>query len=220
VLPPCQREPAQLRPLVQRYLTARSAAYRAAVDYLQKLEPVSELTGLIGLVAQAGGMLEASLHWLLWELKGEGDRTNYGKNPGVKALLDWSEPLVKDGRVAESVRDDALEALSAARAANGRRNDVVHGVWLEGEEAHHNWQERRGGPVMNSFTLDSLREVLADLARADLRVMALARLVRVADGRPVPVPSYELEEQLRGEFDLHGFRSLQLHRYRDRGWQD
>lgn len=73
---------------------------------------------------------------------------------------------------------------------------------------------------MNSFTLGDLREVLADLARADLRVMALARLVQVADGRPVTVPSYELEEQLRGEFDLRGFRSLQLHRYRDRGWQD
>jgi hypothetical protein len=191
------------------------------VDDLRKLEPVSELTGLIGLVAQAGGMLEASLHWLFWELKGEGDRTDYGKtNPSVAALLKWSEPLIVDGGVADSVRDDALKALAAARTANGRRNDVVHGVWLEGEEAHHNWQERRGGPVMNSFTLDDLREVLADLARADLRVMALARLVRVADGRPVTVPSYELEEQLRGEFDLHGLRSLQLHRYRDRGWQD
>lgn len=92
-------------------------------------------------------MLEASLHWLFWELKGEGDRTDYGKrNPGVTALLDWSDPLIEDGGVAGSVRDDALQALAAARAANGRRNDVVHGVWLEGEEAHHNWRSVAAAP--------------------------------------------------------------------------
>ena len=195
-------------------------------EFLARVEPVEPLTSLVGLAAQAGGELEFSCHVLYWSLTNGGERVTYRRNrqPSVRTLIQWCTDALPGRALPPELDEAARDALTGAQAANHRRNDLVHGVWLppEAGDVMQNHQERWSGPVMNGFTLDEARAVVAQLARANLRLLGLSAWLYLkqhpaAKSQDGAVTAPECLAQLRGEFDMLGLHEWRLHSERWRG---
>jgi hypothetical protein len=195
-------------------------------EFLTRVDAVEPLTSVVGLAAQAGGELAYNCHVLYWSLTNGGERVAYRRNkqPSVWTLLKWCTEALPGRALPDELDEAARDALTAARAANQRRNDLVHGVWLppESGDVMQNHQERWSGPVMNGFTLDEARAVVAQLARANLRLMGLRAWLYLkqhptARDHDGAMTASECLAQLRGEFDMFGLHEWRLHSERWRG---
>ena len=192
------------------------------MDNLSAFEPVDRLTGLVGLVAQAGASLEASLHSLHAELaggSGEPGHVLHKYVSGVASLIEQCAEMLWQSALPQDQQEHAIAALTDARVANQRRNDVVHGAWFWLDYEHvEAWSHKlRKGPVSVNLTEDEVLRLAADLQRVTIRIEALLGLLHRAPFGP-PASSEEawsndLEELLatiRGEFDLVGPDAWQM----------
>lgn len=195
------------------------------MDDLSAFEPVERLTGLVGLVAQAGAALEISLHNLHAELAGGSGTPAYVLHKyvnGVAGLIEQCSEMVQHSSLPEDQRAHAVAVLEAATRANRRRNDVVHGAWFWLDDDNvESWNHKlRRGLVSTNLTEDEILRLAVELYRIDVRLNALQNaLLLKSDHLPQALvqtlPTDQLDEELatmRGEFDLLGPHIWQTHR--------
>ena len=85
-----------------------------------------------------------------------------------------------------------------------------------------NHQERWNGPVMNGFTLDEARAVVAQLARVNFRLLGLSAWLYLeqhptARDQDGTMTTFECLAQVRGEFDMLSLHEWRPHSERWRG---
>jgi hypothetical protein len=194
------------------------------VDRLSAFEPVERLTGLVGLVAQAGASLEVSLHYLHAELAGGPEEPGHVLHKyvsGVASLIEQCTEMVRHSSLPEDQREHAFAALNDAKLANQRRNDVVHGtwVWLD-DDRLESWSHKlRKGMVSTNLTEDEVLRLALELHRVDIRLNAMQNALLLCSKHVPPalvesLPIDQLGEELatmRGEFDLVGPNAWQPH---------
>ena len=160
------------------------------------LAPTDRLTPWIGKVAVAGGLLEYSARSLHGRFVGAGRLEPLAnKAPATSTFLRRIRAALPLWRVPADLLEAADSALAAALTANSRRHSVVHGLWrLQWVSVDHdgtlstdhdrggNWQVKWGGEqAAYEFSPEDLLAVVAELARADVRLINLHQVAHSLD---------------------------------------
>jgi hypothetical protein len=155
-------------------------------DRESNLTDEDELSLWVGRVARAHALLEYNLsnvHRLLVEHDGSGPASTRMPS-GVDHLAAECLRLLRRSDVSHEVRSSGGGALSAAKAANGLRNRVVHDMWLP-DPLREAWEPprwnafRRSRGLVGTYaqpsprTLETVVEAHSTLVRARLRVSGL-----------------------------------------------
>jgi hypothetical protein len=199
---------------------------------MQPLSPDDALSLEIGRVARAHVGLDFELVQLYNALIGPSLGSFLANDFMTGSLIEHCRKMwIKTG-FAEQVIEAGRASLEAARAANNRRNRVVHDMWLpqtdsQGAPMADSWaayQRKRGELGASSGPpqpLGELHGLIGELARARYRVSAMGWYTR--DHLQPWGPPFEVDkgggwlEIMAGEFDVLPDGGARPRSWRERG---